>query len=367
MDSTAREQDAWCTLLRAPGIGPRTLNPLLAQCESAQALIESPPPEAPAELREYLHTPDLRGVDRDLAWLDESGHHLLTLNDPRYPGSLRELSDPPSALFLNGDQDLLGLAQLAIVGSRHPTTGGRQNAEAFARELAASGLAISSGLATGIDTAAHLGALAVDGLTVAVVGTGPDRIYPAANQELAHRIAAQGLIVSEFPTGTPPRRGNFPRRNRVLAGLALGTLVVEAALQSGSLITARLAGENGREVFALPGSIHNPLARGCHALIRDGAKLVETATDVFEELAGQLGRKPPSRGPLQQTDERPPDPQHAAVLEALGHDPRTTDELVALTGFPAAEVSSILLLLEMQGHVSSESGGQFTRLGNMPE
>ena len=371
MDSTATDEAAaWCALLRAPGLGAKTLNPLLAAASSARQLIDHPPAAAPAALRAYLRAPDWAGAEADMRWLEQPRNYLLKINDHDYPARLRELANPPTVLFLHGDPEALGLPQLAIVGSRNPSTGGLRNAHDFAAHLATSGLAIGSGLASGIDAAAHRGALAVDGLTLAVTGTGLDRVYPAKNRELAHDIAMNGLLVSEFATGTPPLPAHFPRRNRILAGLALGTLVVEAALQSGSLITARLAAEAGREVFAIPGSIHNPLSRGCHALIRDGAKLVETGDHVLEELALLLGdarleaagKAPPTPSATGLTD-----PQHDAILAAMGFDPTTTDELVERTGFPAAEVSSILLLLELQGHVSSEPGGLFTRLGNRAE
>ena len=367
MDSApSDEAAAWCVLLRAPGVGPQTLNPLLTGGQSASQLIQDPPATAPAALRAYLHDPDWHGAENDMRWLDQPGNHLLTITDRRYPPRLRELANPPTVLFLHGDPDLLSLPQLAIVGSRNPSTGGSRNAHDFAEHLAAAGLVVGSGLANGIDAAAHQGALDAEGLTLAVTGTGLDRVYPAKNRALAHAIAMSGLLISEFPTGTPPLAANFPRRNRILAGLALGTLVVEAALKSGSLITARLAAEAGREVFAIPGSIHNPLARGCHALIRDGAKLVETAEHVLEELAPLLSaadislRTPPQPQP---SEAEAMDPQHAELLRAMGFDPVTTDELVERTGFPAAEVSSILLLLELQGHVSSGAGGLFTQLG----
>ncbi|MCB1803270.1 MAG: DNA-processing protein DprA [Gammaproteobacteria bacterium] len=368
MESTASDTAAaWCALLRAPGIGCQTLNPLLADGHDPQALLNRPPSGLPEALRDYLRAPDLAGTEADMRWLDQPRNHLLTITDPGYPARLRELPNPPSALFLHGDPDLLHTPQLAMVGSRNPSSGGRRTALEFAAHLAGSGLVIASGLATGIDAAAHEGALAADGLTLAVTGTGLDRVYPARNRELAHRIAMNGLLVSEFPTGTPPLPGNFPRRNRILAGLSLGTLVVEAALGSGSLITARLATECGREVFAIPGSIHNPLARGCHALIRDGAKLVETAAHVLEELAALLPRdtlQPTTQSVGSQPAAAPPDDDHQLLLEAMGHDPVTTDQLVERTGFPVAEVSSMLLLLEMQGHVSSGSGGLFTRVAN---
>jgi DNA processing protein len=371
MESTpADEAAAWCALLRAPGVGCQLLNALLADNMSAEQLLAHPPATIPAALRDYLRAPDWSGVENDMRWLEQPRNFLLKITDPAYPARLRQLSNPPSALFLHGDPDLLSLPQLAIVGSRHPSTGGCRNAGDFAGFLAASGLVIASGLAIGIDAAAHRGALDVDGLTLAVTGTGLDRVYPARNRGLAHDIAMNGLLVSEFPCGTPPRPGNFPRRNRILAGLSAGTLVVEAAMQSGSLITARLAAEAGREVFAIPGSIHNPMARGCHALIRQGAKLVETGEHVLEELGPllrEVGFSPQhvssTPGPAAVTM----DPQHRALLEAMGFDPVTTDDLVSRTGFAAAEVSSILLLLELQGHVSSGSGGLFTRVENRAE
>jgi DNA processing protein len=369
MDSTPTDEAAaCCALLRAPGVGGATLDPLLRE-HAATDILAGRVPGLRGELRDYLEHPDEAGVAADMRWLEQPDCHLLRRNDPDYPRLLAELPSPPPVLFLRGDPDLLQLPQLAIVGSRHPTAGGRATAIDFAGHLAARGLVISSGLALGIDAAAHQGALEADGLTLAVTGTGPDRIYPAQHRALAHRIAEQGLLVSEFPTGTPPLPANFPRRNRILAGLALGTLVVEAALKSGSLITARLAAEAGREVFAIPGSIHNPLARGCHALIRSGAKLVESGDDVLEELA-PLVRLPTAAPRAESTDtaaSQALEHDHQAVLEAMGHDPVTTDQLVERTGFSAAEVSSILLLLELQGHVSSDAGGVFARLARCVE
>lgn len=352
-------------MLRAPGVGSQTLHALLDAGNDVRELVERPP----AALRDALRSVDRAGVEADLRWLQQPQNHLLSITDPAYPARLRVLPNPPCVLFLHGDPELLDLAQLAIVGSRNPSGGGRRNAHALAAALAAAGLVVTSGLASGIDAAAHSGALSVDGLTVAVTGTGLDRVYPARHRELAHEIARNGLLVSEFPTGTAPLPHNFPRRNRIIAGLSVGTLVVEAAIQSGSLITARLAAEAGREVFAVPGSIHNPLARGCHALIRDGAHLVENAAQVLEELASLLpgGTATPPLARSEPEQDATVDPQHQAVLDALGFDPATTDELVERTGFPVNEVSSILLLLEMQGHVSSGAGGMFTRVGNLPK
>ncbi len=301
------------------------------------------------------------------AWLAESGptRRIVTLGDTDYPQLLLETADPPLLLYLQGRTSLLAQPSLAIVGSRHATPGGRDNARAFARHLSGAGLVIVSGLALGIDGAAHEGALegaapGGAGGTIAVVGTGLDRVYPRRHHALAHRMCeGAGLIVSEFAIGTPPLPLHFPRRNRVIAGLALGTLVVEAAVQSGSLITARLAAECGREVFAIPGSIHSPQSRGCHRLIKDGAKLVEEAADILQELRWQ---------PASGADASPPSAPGTApgadpLLAALGHDPMSLDELLARTGWPAAELQARLLTLELDGHVARLPGGLYQRRG----
>jgi DNA processing protein len=291
--STHQRLKGWLALLRAPALGPVTFLRLRDGGIDLVALVGTRDLPAGtglgAALRGYLATPDWVGVDRDLEWLARPGNHLLTLDDDRYPDLLRQIPDPPLALFVRGDPATLASPQIAIVGSRNPTEGGRRTARGFAVELAAAGLAVTSGLAVGIDAAAHEGALAARGVTLAVAGTGPDRLYPARHAALAERVVERGALVSELPVGTAPLPGHFPRRNRIVSGLAAGTLVVEASLKSGSLITARLAAEQGREVFAIPGSIHNPLARGCHRLIRQGAKLVETVGDVLEELGPLLG------------------------------------------------------------------------------
>jgi DNA processing protein len=282
---------------------------------------------------------------------------------------LAEVSDAPLGLFVRGNVDALSLPQLAIVGSRNPTAGGRDNATSFAEHLARSGLAVTSGMAIGIDAAAHQGALAVGGgVTVAVCGTGLDVDYPSAHSALAEKIAVRGALVSEFPLGTPALATNFPRRNRIISGLSLGTLVVEAAVRSGSLITARLAAEQGREVFAIPGSIHNPLTRGCHQLIRQGAKLVETGDDIFEELRTLAGALTPA---LQAAAPKPTGSAEAAapvldkayeiLLDALGFEPACIDVLVERTGFAADEVASMLLILELDGKLESRPGGRYVR------
>ncbi len=282
-----------------------------------------------------------------------------------YPPLLMELRDAPDTLYAVGDPDTLHLPAIAIVGSRNPTSGGRDNAFHFARHLAATGFVIVSGLAEGIDAAAHEGALAVGGRTVAVLGHGLDQIYPASNGALAERILKDGALVSEYSVGTPPRRGHFPQRNRIISGLCLGTLVVEAARRSGSLITARTAGEQGREVFAIPGSIHNPMSRGCHQLIRQGARLVETADDILSELAplvAGLMENADDAGYATTTDEQ--DEDYVRLVDALGFDPQTPEELAAKTGLTIEQVSSMLLILELQERIESLPGGAYSKLGS---
>lgn len=360
------ELAAWLRLLLTPGLGRGTARQLLA----AFGLPETIWAQAPVDWRRVVEPPLAQamaqppvGFDGTVLaherWLAQGGErHALTLADPRYPTSLLDTADPPLLLFVHGRLDALSHAQrLAIVGSRNPTPQGAQNAQAFAQSLAAAGLTIVSGLALGIDGAAHEGALRAGGFTLAVVGTGLDRVYPSRHRDLAHRIVAQGALISEYPLGTPPLAHHFPQRNRVIAGLSMGTLVVEAALQSGSLITARLASEQGREVFAIPGSIHAPQSRGCHALIRQGAKLVESAQDVLEELR--------LADPAPRVVEAPPEPCGAAdddLLSALGHDPVGLDDLLARTGLPTSALQARLLELELQGLVARLPGGLLQRV-----
>jgi DNA processing protein len=364
--STHRELKGWLALLRAPALGPVTFLRLRAAGLDLVDLVGTRDLPAGtglgAALRGYLVAPDWDGVDRDLAWLARPGHHLLTLDDPRYPALLREIADPPLGLFVRGDPAALSLPQLAIVGSRNPTEGGRRTARAFAAGLGTAGLAITSGLATGIDAAAHEGALAAAAVTLAVAGTGPDRTYPARHRPLADRIVERGAVVTELPVGVAPLPAHFPRRNRIVSGLSAGTLVVEASLKSGSLITARLAAEQGREVFAIPGSIHSPLARGCHRLIRQGAKLVETAGDVLEELDPILGVGIEGAPNLQAQRRAPPGPAARRLLALMGFDPLSPDELADRSGLSAGEVGGTLLLLELGGWVSCTAGGRYCRL-----
>ncbi len=357
----------WLALVRARGVGNRTLLPLISQSTSLHELINNAPESVAEKISNAVDLKDsllARQLEEDLAWLDKFGNHLIPVSDPRYPPLLRQIDDAPMVLFVHGDADLLGLPQLAIVGSRNPSKNGQDNAFAFARHLASSGLTITSGMALGIDAQAHLGSLSVTGKTLAITGTGTDRVYPASHHKLAHQIAEQGAIVSEFPPGTEPKAGHFPRRNRIISGLSLGTLVVEATIKSGSLITANFALEQGREVFAIPGSIHNPQSKGCHKLIKQGAKLVESAQDIMDEIGALIS--------ILDTDISQPetditenklelDDDYQLLLEKMGWDPISTEELINVTKFPAESVSSMLLLLELQGHVSSAPGGYFSR------
>lgn len=358
------ELAAWLRLLETPGVGRDSARKLLAAFGSPQAAIAasvdarrevvaagpaaalSTPPESLAAL-----------IAGTLAWLTADAaepRFVITLGDPLYPAALLETADPPLLLYAQGRIERLHGPMFAIVGSRNPTPQGKVNARAFATHLSNAGLTIVSGLAAGIDGAAHQGALEGTSGTVAVVGTGLDRVYPRRHLELAHRIASDGLLLSEYSLGTPPLPPHFPQRNRIIAGLTRGTLVVEAALQSGSLITARLATEAGRDVFAIPGSIHAPQSRGCHVLIKQGAKLVDTAQDVLEELRmGTIAASAPE--PAENTD---------PLLEALGFDPVALEALVARTGFSAEALSARLLELELDGHVARLPGQLFQRIAH---
>ncbi len=283
----------------------------------------------------------------------------MTINDDHYPSLLKEISAPPPLLYVNGNPDLLNHPQIAIVGSRNPSDVGKQIAADFAATLASQGFAITSGLALGIDAASHQGALKADGFTIAVAGTGPDRVYPARHQQLARDITQQGALVSEFPPGTSAKASHFPQRNRIISGLSMGLLVVEAAKKSGSLITARCAIDQGREVFAIPGSIHNPLARGCNALIRDGAKLVETTEDILEELKQFASKSAPE---TPKTPTLTIDTEHQSLLNSVQYSPTSIDSLVQTTGNSVETISSMLLVLELQGFISAVAGGCYIRI-----
>lgn len=370
------ELRSWLIALRAPGLGSAGWRELLlAENGDVAAALASlrRRAEAGSATRVWLDHPDQARIEADLAWLDQPGHRLLRCTDADFPPTLETIAQPPASLFVAGDAGLLLLPQVAVVGARRASPAGLANARDFARRLSESGLLVTSGMADGIDGAAHAAALDAGFPTVAVVGTGPDRVYPRKHHALAGRIVEAGVLVSEFAPGTLARPDHFPRRNRIISGLSLGTLVIEAGLQSGSLITARLAGEQGREVFALPGSIHNLLARGCHRLIRDGARLVEAADEVVDalapsaralgaELATRLAGASGSKVVTSASSAGREDPQYRRLMEALGHDPVALDELVARTGQPPSELSSMLLMLELEGRVGSLPGNRYQRL-----
>ena len=378
------EWRAWLTALRTPGMGPGALRERLQAAgndiHAALAQMRHGGVATGAAARDWLRHPDEGLLDADLAWLALPGHRLLRCIDADFPPQLEHIPQPPAALFVIGDASALLYPQVAIVGARAASASGLAHAGVFARALAQAGFAITSGLADGIDGAAHAATLDVGGLTLAVMGTGPDLVYPRKHQALAARIAVHGALISEFPLGIGPRADHFPRRNRLIAGLSLGTVVVEAGLRSGSLITARLAAEQGREVFAMPGSIHNPLARGCHRLIRDGARLVEEAAEIVETLAPaarMLGGALAERLAAQPADsdalavavtcatprEVPPaNTECGSLLRELGHDPATLDELAERTGQASAVLSSQLLMLELEGAVERLPGNRYQRL-----
>ena len=357
----------WLRLEQASGVGCRSAHALLSAFGAPGAIFKAGVAAlsvhvAPHQARALCApvTPALATlVEATLAWLAQPGHHLITFHDPLYPAALAEIPDPPLLLYIAGRIEMLARPLVAVVGSRNASVQGRVDAESFAAALSGAGLSVVSGLALGIDTAAHEGALRGSGSTVAVVGTGLDRVYPARNRDLAHRIAEHGCIVSEYALGTPPLAANFPRRNRVISGLAAGVLVIEAAAQSGSLITAQMAAEQGREVFALPGSIHSALAKGCHRLIRDGAQLVETVDEVLLAMQvsplvamGQDGDAPPAA----------PSAEDADLLVALGHDPVALDDLLARLGSDPGELGGRLLGLELAGLVAQLPGGRIQRI-----
>lgn len=369
---TPDELGHWLHLLHSPGVGREAARRLLARFGSPLAALQATPEalgeciDAPTALA--LATPPEghgKRLDDTLAWLQGPGprRQVMVLGDPGYPPWLLNTADPPLLLYLLGDAAWLLRRSVAVVGSRKPSAQGRDHARQFSQGLSEQGWTVVSGLAAGVDGAAHDGALAGPGSTVAVVGTGLDRVYPASHRQLAHRIAEQGLIVSEFALGAPPLAPHFPQRNRIIAGLSRGTLVVEAAVRSGSLITAKLAAECGREVMAIPGSILSPHAAGCHLLIRQGAALVENVEQVLQELEGlpalEVLGSPPTQaggsGQARAADE--PD----AVLRALGHDPTSLDTLIERCGWPAPALSAHLLGLEIEGQVARLPGGLYQR------
>lgn len=369
----------WLAAVRAPALAGRKLIEAVEAAGSISGLVSSRPGQLHRlglsdDTIRALTYPDRALLASDGEWLSSPGRHLIGWDDDRYPALLRKIPSPPAALFVEGDPDLLWRPQVAMVGSRNPSRGGLEHAAAFSAEFCRREMTVTSGLASGIDAAAHEAALAAGGTTIAVTGTGLDRIYPASSGALAERIRASGALVSELPLGSPPLRAHFPSRNRIISGLSLGVLVVEAGLNSGSLITARKAAEQGRDVFALPGSLHNPMVKGCHRLIREGARLVETANDVLSELApmaaelagelkAQLNAETPA-GPCIEPEVPAvlDDPEYQSLWRALAFDPHSMDELVRLSALPARSVSSMLLMLELRGLVTSHSSGKYSRV-----
>lgn len=372
---SSEELKSWIALWRVSGVGSKYFLKLLKSFDNPAAVFSA----NSASLKQagisqnladtILDNKESDSIEPDLEWLNAAdNHHIITIHCPEYPSLLKQSDGPPPLLYVHGNLSILNDPQLAIVGSRNPTQSGLTNAYDFAKYLGQTGLCITSGLALGIDGVAHQGALDASAPTIAVIATGIDRVYPAKHRQLAHQIVEDGAIVSEFPVGTQPRSGNFPRRNRIISGLSHGTLVVEAAQRSGSLITARLASEQSREVFAIPGSIHNPLARGCHQLIRQGAKLVETAQDILEEMSSVIDLNQTDNTEFDPSDtdgssiSNDNDPEHQHLLDQMGFDPITIDQLVTRTEYKPESIAAMLLIMELQNHVSSNGGGTYTRL-----
>lgn len=356
------ELASWVALTLVPGLGDEGVRRLLHAFGSPEQVFAASSLELRQHVKPAVAERIARGVDEAALgslpeWLAGEGNSLITLADADYPQALLNIPDPPPLLYAKGNRALLNRASLAVVGSRNATAQGIGHAEAFSQTLSAAGFSVVSGLAQGIDSAAHRGALRAAGSTIAVVGTGLDRVYPAANRDLAHELAASGLLLSEFALGTPPLAANFPRRNRIISGLSLGCLVVEASLQSGSLITARMALEQGREVFAIPGSIHSPQSKGCHSLIKQGAKLVESAQDILEELGCHVPAQPAAAlvGPDTARQQTHP------LLDHLGFDPQGMDALSIRSGLTIEALSAILLQLELEGRVAALPGGLYQR------
>jgi DNA processing protein len=369
-NNDATRAQAWVALALW-GLSAPVLARLLREFGKPEAVLAASPaglaPFVPKATLTRLQSPDPERLAAAQTWLAGEGHQLITWDDSDYPPALLELNDAPPVFFFVGQRELLSRPALAIVGSRNATPQGLDNARAFAAALSQAGVTIISGMALGIDAAAHEGGLTGAGSSLAVIGTGPDRVYPARNHALAHQLAAKGGILSEFLPGTPPLPANFPRRNRIISGLAQGVLVVEASLSSGSLITARLAGEQGREVFAVPGSIHSPFSKGCHKLIREGAKLVETAQDILDELPSLRQASPTPVSPNKQavagavtrSDEAATGETSTGLLAALGHDPVDLDTLVVRTGHSADALQAELVMLELDGRVAALPGGRW--------
>jgi len=368
----------WLALQKASGIASGTLNQLIQHFPDPEVLFNSPDALNTLEitaarrkaLQKAIHQPDWENVDKQLQWAQADENHILLLNQSDYPNLLKQIHTPPAILFIKGQRPVINTIQLAMVGSRNPTIDGHETARQFAHYLAQNGMVISSGMALGIDAQSHYGALQAGGKSIAVAGTGLDRIYPARHKELAWQLIEQGAIVSEYPLGTGPMKYHFPQRNRIISGLSVGTLVVEAALKSGSLITAKTALEQGREVFAIPGSIHNPLAHGCHQLIKSGAKLVEKAEDILEELTslmlfslldsnnipGSSASNTTNNAASQKNISLLPKIQQQ-ILQQIGFNPVAVDTIISRSGLSAADINANLVLLEVDDFIQTHPGG----------
>lgn len=357
--SAQHELVLWVALCNIHGLGNQGIYQLLKAFGDPKSVFSASYSQlrqiVPDAIAEKINAgPDETSAEDTLIWLQNEQNHVLTLADAEYPQSLLEIADPPPILYAKGNLHWLNTAGIAVVGSRNSSPQGEKNAEDFSQALARHGYTIISGMALGVDGAAHRGALKANGATIAVVGTGLDIVYPARHRELAHQIAERGLILSEFPLGTPSKAQNFPRRNRIISGLSLGCLVVEANVQSGSLITARLAAEQGREVFAIPGSIHSPVSKGCHQLIKQGAKLVDDIQDIVDEL-GIISREnnfPESKKSLESNP----------LLDSMGFEPVTIEALLERSGLTSENLSAMLLMLELESKVASLPGGRYQRL-----
>jgi len=364
--------------LNAPSLGGASLIKLIDALGGASAVAAASTRDLTRfglsdETATAITHPDEEQIESGLQWLAQSDHHLLCWDDDAYPVLLRRIANPPAALFVDGDPGCLWQPQIAVIGSRNPTAGGLDHARDFARTLARQGMTITSGLASGIDTASHVAALDAGALTIAVNGTGLDRVYPSSSRAVAARIRSQGAMISELPLGSPPKRQHFPSRNRIISGLSLAVLVIEAGLNSGTLITARKAAEQGRDVFALPGSLNNPMAKGCHRLIREGARLVETTADIMQELgpvAAELQMEirqrldlpdEPAEKPVSLQDTLLDDADYSAVWNVLAHDPKPMDVIIEQSGLSAREISSMLLMMELKGLVKKHGNGHYVR------
>ncbi|MBT8073695.1 MAG: DNA-protecting protein DprA [Xanthomonadales bacterium] len=374
----ATKQRDWLVILNAPSVGGASLIRAIEALGSVAGVVSAGSRDLTRNgfsdaAAEAIAKPDEDKIDSDLRWLSEPNRHLLCWDDDAYPVLLRRIDTPPAALFIEGDPGCLWQPQIAVIGSRNPTSGGLEHAHDFSATLARQGMTITSGLASGIDTAAHIAALDAGALTIAVNGTGLDRVYPRSSQAVAERIHSQGAMISELPLGSPPLRRHFPSRNRIISGLSLAVLVIEAGLNSGTLITARKAAEQGRDVFALPGSLHNPMAKGCHRLIREGARLVETTADIMQELgplAAELQMELRQRLEIADDDQVPTaekneslleDPDYSRVWKVLGYEPKPVDTIIEQTGLSAREISSMLLMMELKGLVVKQRGGRYIR------